>query len=41
MDDLAAARDSDMNEGNRAIVLDQLTNFETEYEAVLTAQKNA
>jgi len=41
MDDLSAAQDNDMNEGNRAIVLDQLTNFETEYEAVLTAQKNA
>jgi hypothetical protein len=41
MDDLAAAQDNDMNEGNRAIVLDQLTSFETEYEAVLTAQKNA
>ncbi len=41
MDDLAAARDSDMNEGNRNIVLDQLSNFETEYEAVLTAQKNS
>jgi hypothetical protein len=41
MDELANAQDSDMNENNRAIVLDQLATFESEYEAVVTAQRKA
>ena len=41
MDEMANAQDNDMNNGNRTIVLDQLSTFETELEAVVNAQRQA
>jgi hypothetical protein len=41
MDELSNAQESEMNENNRAIVLDQLSTFEAEYDAVIKSQKQA